>query len=392
MKKQKINIKQFLQYLFIIIPFLQFRTYSEMPASWGLIDRYWCILSATIIYILHFKSLVPTISRTSLKWISLFWCIYISITLFNFVSGMPNVIYHSYIYFALCFFLFLTLSNSQKRLCMLAALAWGYGMLIFVNFFTDILVPNGLYKVSSYHTTHFLGDDNALIYVFLPGITCMSLYSLISKGKINSIVWLAIITCEYSLISVWSVSAMMTLVLFVFLLLYVIVKKTIPPKILFLGVIVIIIITLFGLTNIYVSHFIENYLQKDVTLTGRTFLWAYAFDLILQNPIWGSGGYFTNGRWYLADVITAGTIEYPCHTPFLQLLIDGGIVLFGIFSYITWRGYSVCSKNINKCICILSIGLSCMLVNYITEYAGLSHFFIVITLMLNSKYLYNSNA
>lgn len=387
--KQEINIKLILQYLFIIAPFLQFRTYSEMPASWGLIDKYWCILSATIIYVLNFNSLIPIIRKTSLKWLALFWCIYIGTTVVHFASGIANVLYYSYTYFALCFFLFKILRIPQKRECLLTALAWGYGTLIFANFFTDVLIPNGLYRTSTYHSTHLLGDDNALIYVFLPGITCMGLQSLISKRRISSIVWLAIIASEYSLISVWSVSAMVVLALFIFLELYVLIKAPIPSKLLFGGVVFSIIISLFGLTNTYVSHFIEDYLEKDVTLTGRTILWMYAFDLISQNPLFGSGGYFANGRWFFGEVITSTANEYPCHTPFLQLLIDGGIVLFGVFTYIVFCGYWLYNKYKNQCTCILAIGLSCMLINYITEYAGLVHFFIVITLMLNSKYFYN---
>lgn len=389
-KMQKMNKKRFLLYLFLIIPFLQFRTYSEMPRSWGIIDEYWCILSATIIYIRYFNSLILTIKRTFLKWMLLFWGIYICTTVFNFTQGIRGVLYYSYTYFALCFFFFKVLSIPQKRLCLLAALAWGYGTLIFANFITGILVPEGLYKTITYHSTHLLGDDNALIYIFLPGVTCMSLYSLVNKGKISIIVWLAIIVSEYTLISIWSASAMIVLALFILLELYILIRTPISSKLLFGIVVFSIIISLFGLTNVYISHFVENYLQKDITLSGRTTLWIYAFDLFLQNPILGSGGYFVNGRWFLGEIITSTSTEYPCHTPFLQLLIDGGVVLFGVFIYIVYCGYQNYNRYKNKCTCILAIGLSCMLINYITEYAGLAHFFIVVTLMLNSKYFYNA--
>lgn len=79
---------------------------------------------------------------------------------------------------------------------------------------------------------------------------------------------------------------------------------------------------------------------------------------------------------------------YPCHTPYLQLMLDGGFILFIIFFIIIVAATESIRKAPTNIIgYVLCAGLIAMMFNYITEYSTLIHLYIIVTMMLNIQYL-----
>lgn len=384
MKKKYLNnsVLIIIIYTFLLFPFIQQRTYSEVPQWIGLFYKYYALFSSTVIYVflLIKRQFNPMKKKQWLFW--MFWLVYLFSTLLNVHHQISYVLYHAYILLALVSFLFYASKDHLKEL--LSALSLIYGFFILANWILFMFYPSGFYSTSSYHSGHLLGDDNAIIYVCLPGLICIVCNSILKKEKISLFTWFLIIVTEFTLVKLWSASAVLCLSIFIVGLLYANKTKGPKPNHVMLICFAAIIVAFFGLSTPFVSNFIVNVLHKDITLTYRTIIWKLALQYIMIKPILGHGGYFTQGHfratfnsWY----------SFPSHTPYLQMLIDGGMILLIIFCIITFFGFKNASKNKNSLYArVLSLGLGCMLINYITEYSQLYHYMIIISLMLNIEY------
>ena len=378
-KNQNINIVFFL--ILLLFPFIQQRSYGDLPQSIRPIVeglyKYYSLLSATIIYgiSLNLQNIIK--NRRLLSMIIVFWGIYIISTLFNCPEEIVSVLYRTYIHIALVLLVIIGCKKWTNEFLSAASIV--YGGWIIMTLITSFLFSGGLYKVNNYHSAHLLGDDNALAYVMLPGLVILSVKSMIRKEKIDLLTWGIIILVLLLLIQLWAASGMISVMMFTFLLFLSRYINIIKGKWLFRAFIIVVIITLFGLSNPYVTNIIENYIEKEVTLTGRTILWAGAINMISVQPILGYGGYFKFGLFSLGR-----NAEYPCHTPYLQLMIDGGLLLFATFFVLVNKAYTCSDKDAtNKSGIILVAGLFCMMLNYITEHSGLLHFFIITTMLFN---------
>ena len=364
--------------ILLLFPFIQQRTYQELP----LIGSFY-LLYSTLATIIIYCRIIPIMHklfklRPYLYLVTLFVFFSILSTFINPTEGKYRSTGILLSFLSLCFILAYESKKSPGNL--LKALQLIYGFFIFSNMVLDVLFPNGLYTniTGSQHSSHFLGDDNALIFVFLPGLTCMICYSIYKFREILLYNWIAVWGCLITLILVWSVSAFLCMGLFTFLLFLLLIHQLPSPYFLMAILCGIILICIFGLSNPSIQNFIDNYLGKDATLSGRTILWASAIEMIMKKPVLGWGGYFINGFWDFSS-----TFAYPCHTQYLQMLIDGGFVVFVIFWIITLLAYREAKRVGGMLASVLVIGLTCMLINYITEWSTHYHYFIIVSLMLN---------
>lgn len=371
----------------LLFPFIRQRTYAELPQFFGMFYRYASIISAAVIFFMSFQRIKLIKKQSFLPWLYAFDMIYIVSTYIFARAYLMYVLYQVLIFTALAMLICI---EAEKRLNeLLTALSFLYGSYIYLNFITDIIFPGGLYTTSTYHTAHLLGDDNALAYVLIPGVTCMIVSSMQKFNRLRWYVWGAVAIAELTVIRVWAASAVVSMTLFIALLIYTLYIGKINTKILFIGVVAAIIICLWGLNTSVVKNFITNVLHKDITLHDRTVLWAKAMKYIAKSPLLGHGGYFQKGLFPINEY---SVYLYPCHTPFLQILIDGGILLFAVFSVMTLIAYLRAGRK-KQCISnyILAIGLSCMLINYITEHSELYHYMIIVMLMAKIQYFKGEN-
>ena len=364
----------------ILFPFIQQRTYTEMNPVIGYFYRYASIAVSVIILLFAVNNRSYLKGKKYLYWMGLFCGLYILPTVIYCRQNLFYVVYHVVALFSLMLYISIEIEKNPREL--MSALSFLYGMYIYLNLILWLLFPKGLYKTGSYHSAFLLGDDNAIIYVVLPGLICMVVNSLQKYNRIKLNVWIAAIASEVMLLYLWSASAMVVLFLFLFLVLAGIYFGKVKPIMMLIITSVIIVFFFVATNSPIIKDFVKPVLNKSSTFDSRIFFWSKSLELIGTRPILGSGGYFQIGRWLINSYATQ---FYPCHTPYLQILIDGGIVLFASFVIITVVGFRTAQKYKSSfSVCILAAGLCCMMLNYITEYSELYHFFIILTLMMNS--------
>ena len=206
-----------------------------------------------------------------------------------------------------------------------------------------------------------------------------TVYSMFKYNKITKFVWFNLILSELVFIKLWAASAIIAF--FVFILLLIIgtkIKKLSANKLL-IGLIVFCVIIFEGLNLPIVNNFVVNVLHKSITFSGRTYLWEHGLNMIKKSPLLGYGGYYVEGRSYLSNFRL-----YPVHTTYLQILVDGGLILFSQFMYIIIRTFKKLNQykknNISQ---IFLAGLIGIGMSYTFEQSGLYHLMIIIPLILN---------
>lgn len=373
--------------IIMLIPFIQARTYSEMPEMIGKIYQWAAIFSTSCVFLQIIKSRFRGLTFSREGIFLLFWLFYFWSTLLFMLNGLSYVARQAYTYMGLVLLISRSLKQSPKRL--LFSLTFIYESLTLLNFLLMFLYPNGLYKVSSYHTAHLLGDDNAIAYIVLPGVVCVVAYSYYLYGKMKLFALIDIIVAELTFFRVWTVSAMVCCTLLIIFLVLIDKNIDFPPYIYLVAFILSVLLILFGTSVPFISNFITTTLQKDVSFGGRIYLWASALEMISKSPFLGYGGFFHNGRW----VAGSWGISYPCHTPYLQMLIDGGICLFSVFLAITIKAFASLNKfKSDKVAQVFSVGLFCIMLNYVFEFSAFHHIFILFELAIGYKCIQTSAA
>lgn len=222
---------------------------------------------------------------------------------------------------------------------------------IFINFITIVLFPNGLYQAGAYSSNYFLGYDNTHIRVQLLALNISYIYSFMSNKKISyRTIFLYSIVLLSNLL-VFSVTAIIATVIWGIGVLCIILNSrncfkklyklfTVKTS-LIVGMIGSLIIVAMSAQTAF-SYLIENVFKKDMTLSGRTFIWSNAISAIENRPIWGFG-------YELADTISMRLVRQigfgtSPHNFYLEVLYQGGLVLFLIIMMI----YLCINKDVKK--------------------------------------------
>ena len=97
---------------------------------------------------------------------------------------------------------------------------------------------------------------------------------------------------------------------------------------------------------------ILGFMDKDPTLTGRTDLWPYAIDAILEQPLfgWGFTAFWSplNPRAAEISSMVGWDFAVPeAHNGLLELLLDVGIVGTGFFLFLWLRNLVLAVKCMN---------------------------------------------
>lgn len=221
--------------------------------------------------------------------------------------------------------------NDFERLA--KAFIWVLGMLLIVNFITLLLFPNGMYynpEINFYHNW-FLGHKNGHIKYSLP---CMILILLLRHMNQNKKMYRLLLAV--SVLTPFlnhSSTSVICFVIFAFCMLPVF-KRIINAETVFVGYICAFLgIVIFRLQNLF-SFIIVDILHKDLTFTGRTYIWDATLELIKQAPIIGHG-YFSETERSIEIAEILNNLPHPqfvhAHNQILEALYLGGAVSFACF-------------------------------------------------------------
>ena len=206
-------------------------------------------------------------------------------------------------------------------------------LLVIINFLTLILWPNGMYR--SYVVSEefwnsgnnwFLGYDNAFFAYVLPALLFSIIkYLYVDKTILSKFKAIAMtVICTYSIISRWQATAVVCIIIFLFVLVLIQINK-LPPianaktylwgnVVVFLGFVVLRVQESF-------SYIIKSVLDKDLTFSGRTEIWDLSLQSISKAPILGYG------IEDLTETINRISIN-SSHNQYLWILYRGGLVHF----------------------------------------------------------------
>ena len=246
--------------------------------------------------------------------------------------------------------------------------------LLTINLITIVLFPGGFYLNSSgYSSNYFLGYDNNLITYIFPALALSFTNSYGETGKVGlKSIYLLIISL-LSIILTWSATGVAAMLIITFLfLIYTFKKRDFPAnKYIVIVLSLFVCIVFLRIQNIF-SFIIEGWLKKDLTFTGRTYIWDIFIKQIKQSLFIGHG---IVDYKYLIKSINAG----HAHNYFLQILYQGGIVAFSMF-----LGFFFTSINkMKNCKQKKYVGIIIFayLISFIFEAYSLTNMFIIVLLI-----------
>lgn len=226
--------------------------------------------------------------------------------------------------------------HKKRATSSLGVLAAYLELMVWINLVTIVIFPNGMYTSGVYTRNFWMGYDNTHIRWQIPAVAISCIYSLCKFGKITKGNVTLIVVVVLSTILVGSGTSTIAIMLFVVGLTYILLCKNkeierginffTPFMALIVGIVGSILVIgatiaslRFELLNRVISLF-----GKDLTLTGRSYIWISALNSIQSNLIWGLG-YETSDITSMRLVGRLGYGSSP-HNICLEALYNGGIV------------------------------------------------------------------
>jgi len=331
------DILSLLMYMFIIVVYILNKKYSKIQLY---------------LFLFFFSLFIPTLfkSHDYMFYIKLY-INYFSVSLFTELSIKYN---------------FEVFYKGFKRVL---------SIFIIFNFVSLFLFPNGIMNIKEYY---FLGYDNASIITIVIGTTILCALDTIKNGKLSKFTVFLVFISFLTYYLQWAVSCMVNIVL---LILYIIllnndkflfIKKRITiKKITYLSLIIFLSLVFFRIQNIF-EFLIVDILHKDLTITGRIYIWDRCIYYIRCNPIIGMGVYDYSTRTNLYNI-------YHAHSTYLHILLEGGIVSLLAYLNIFFK----LNKQINKLNFVDNKGL------FILIFGIFSYFFsTLVDVIHNSQMIY----
>lgn len=206
-----------------------------------------------------------------------------------------------------------------------------------INFACMLLFPNGMYKTDLSNENWFLGFKNVMVRTFIPAIIISCIVSLHYYGRLTIKNYLVYFICLASVVIGKSSTGLVVHAILGLCIIYPSILQKIRFFNLFnvfvLGVAISIAILLFGIQENF-AIYIEQYLDKDATFTGRIFIWEQSFSRIVRSPIIGYG-FLTSDEWrdlleYTKLSLRITNASHP-HNYVLYLLLQGGVIYFSLY-------------------------------------------------------------
>ena len=220
---------------------------------------------------------------------------------------------------------------------------------LFLNLISILINPTGIYGEGIYGSyKYFLGYDNYSALFISLGLIIVLIYNYIKNKKISIIGILTIVIVNIANLITWVATLVVSTLIATLLILIVfflkskvvdkILDKVLNIKSLLIGVVIFFcVIVLFRLQDNF-SHIIIDILHKDLTFTGRTFIWDRSLQQFYSSPFLGIGVMNYNAR--LNSVINI----YHAHNLILNTLMESGIIGLSIYIYL----FVYLSKKLNK--------------------------------------------
>lgn len=327
MKKQSLK-NEFMGFI-LFIPFLKLGCLAYLTPS---LDKIWDILKIIVFCILAFMYLLNIVKFGLNKIFVLIVIFGLSLLLstiinkgniYQFIAAYVGIIS---IYFYIDIFIIKLQNNLETML-------FPIKLILLFNLISWLFKPEGMYISLTTFGTYYssenwlIGTKNAYFPFIFFAIFLNCMKNLREYNKlviINKDSWLYIL-CY---INIFIISKSSTAIIGIILLsLYIFIHNfnVLNEKTIFYSCIIITILTFFGLVVFReynpLLKLITNWLGKDITLTGRTYIWDNSIIAIKDKLIFGHG--FENIMTTYDTLKQSGS-----HNKYLWILYRGGIINF----------------------------------------------------------------
>ena len=266
----------------------------------------------------------------------------------------------------------------------LRALTYIFMTYVLINFAVTLLFPDGLVQ-----GIYFIGIRTRFTEIVFTLIVLTLIVDWMQNKKLSVRSIICIITGISNLFVSWVATALTGLIIVaaVFVLFYS--DKSLSKKMTIsfwtiVSLLITLLIVVLRVQNLF-SWLIVGILHKNLTFTGRTYIWDGAINLIMKHPFVGVGLGNDGNHVYIR-----GTY-WQAHNQWLQLLCDGGLVSLTTFLVILIIASRECRISCNDVpyvtIVAFFAGFAVMMMSEIYTY--MSYFFVLIFLAYHLKNICN---
>lgn len=207
------------------------------------------------------------------------------------------------------------------------------GLFILINLATVLIFPGGMVFDPPRIDSYFMGRDNGHPFFIIPLMAVASLYGWSRRWRWYTLLALMAVFGAAVYLT-WSAAGVVSVSLFLALFALDLLEENEPlgkyrGKVCNICVYYCAIAAVFLLLVILkaparFSFLIEQVLHKNVTLSGRTELWANVMSYVASHPFFGNGVY----EWKDMEQLVG---QINCHNVYLQCLFDTGLVGFALY-------------------------------------------------------------
>lgn len=336
------------------------------------------LMLAAVVYFQsrHFFRRRNGVSRVALALIAY----YVYLTLITFINhGRTWNVFLQMVQF-IGFLLYLDIVLKENPRAVFGAALNILTLYIIINFALVMVRPGGLYKTNYFSNNYLLGYDNQNINFMLPALVLVILKNQYVKRCTLHVLLL------YSLawgtaIRIWSGMTLVAvgLMTLVAIILYRGEKSFVTKKI-FTGKLFNLINYIFAAlaANVmlvflrlqyYLEFLIVGVLQKDLTLTSRTYIWDRNLAFIRQRWLFGYGRENYAERAIKFGRSANNPIGLHAHNRMIETLYSGGVVLFTLYLGILFYAGAKLRKVGNTAFAkVLSLGIFVYMIGMLSEY------------------------
>ncbi|USL25725.1 O-antigen ligase family protein [Priestia megaterium] len=310
------NFKSKFLIIFMIFPYLNIHFF--MNGSLNEIIYFWTIVSffASIIVFLKMNKKLDSLDI-------LLACYFTFTILISFIRGTLSFGVFYSIISLYGIILFLKFCLKANVFATMYSLYWLYVSVAIVNFLSMLMHSSSLEN-----DFYFLGGKNVIQMTILPTIFIIFIYSYLVKKKLTKLNLTLIIICLISMqLSKSGTALVITLLIIIFFFIY---KKNIISfgHYLFVYTVLFFSIVIFRIQEKAFNSFISGYLDKEVTFTGRTYLWDIALNKIRDSWLVGYGrgnSVISSNSYMLSNHLN------EVHNGVLELLLSIGFFGLALF-------------------------------------------------------------
>ncbi|MCG7333064.1 O-antigen ligase family protein [Salinicoccus roseus] len=380
LNKFSVNNKLVILPIFILIFFLTIT--PPFIESVKFIELFITLLIVPLLLVLAFLNIVKA---KKINFFIIFtlafilWRFYSSAIVLNSITDLLNLSK----LMTLVFFLNYATHHFKKSLLVSGSIY--FSVIIILNFVTIMLKPQGLAVDEKYREIWILGINNQFTIFIVPAVAFILFSSVYLSDKITLHAYfisiISFITLVLSDTATGTLSLLVLIILSSFYKSYIL-KNTLTPFKLSILYIVIWLMIIKNNSLGFLNTIIVNFLDRDLTFTGRAKIWDSAFLYINESPWIGYGINY--------EMLVSYTF-FGAHNQFLQLVLETGLVsLILLLIILIITGYKL-NKYKTSNSYIITIAIFSIFLAGLTEYYVYTNIFLLLTIAYNSVNFYPFN-